>query len=78
MILCILQRIPTTPDVIHQEQNKQKHKFWFDKTQLNKIENKVNLYKNAKLNLKQADNKLVSFEIIDDTDDHIVFTGHFI
>jgi len=60
------------------KQNKKKHKFWFDKTQLNEIENKVSLYKDSKLILNRIDDKLTSFKVIDVSDNHIVFTGHFI
>ena len=60
-------------------QNGKKTKFWYEKEQLEQIENLVKkASKNAELKLETIHNKLVSFTVVDTLNDSVCFTGYFI
>ena len=60
-------------------QNNKKHKFWYDKDQLEQIEKIVNYAsQNAELTLETQGNKIVSFKVIDTLNNSVRFTGYFI
>jgi len=59
--------------------NNKKYKFWYNKNQLEQIENLVkSVYENAELKLETKGNKLVSFKVVDTLNQRVVFTGLFI
>lgn len=59
--------------------NKKKHKFWYNKEQLEQIENLVKTASvNAELKLTKKENEIVSFTVIDVLNKSIGFTGFFI
>lgn len=59
--------------------NSKKLKFWYNKDQLEQIENLVkSASENAELKLKTKGNKLVSFTVIDKQNNSVRFTGLFI
>lgn len=59
-------------------QNNKKHKFWYDKDQLEQIEKIVNYVSpNAELTLETRGNKIVSFTVIDTLNNSVRFTGYF-
>lgn len=59
--------------------NNKKHKFWYDKDQLEQIAGLVkSASENAELKLKTKGNKLISFTVVDTLDSRVVFTGLFI
>jgi len=65
-------------DISVRKSNK-KHKFWYDKEQLEQIENLVkSASENAELKLETKGNKAVSFTVIDTLTNRVVFTGSFI
>ena len=60
-------------------QNNKKHKFWYDKDQLEQIENLVkSASKNAELKLETKGNKIISFTVVDTLNNSVRFTGLFI
>ena len=60
-------------------QNNKKHKFWYDKDQLEQIENLVkSISENAELKFETRENKIVSFTVIDILNNSVRFTGYFI
>lgn len=64
---------------ISARRNNKKHKFWYKTAQLNEIEDLVHsATENVELKLERNDDKLVSFEVIDTLNNHIVFEGFFI
>ena len=59
-------------------QNRKKHKYWYDKDQLEQIENLVkSASKNAELKLETKGNKTVYFTVVDKTDNSVIFKGLF-
>ena len=60
-------------------QNNKKLKFWYDKDQLEQIENLVkSASENAELELETNGNKVASSTVIDTVNDRVIFTGLFI
>ena len=60
-------------------QNNKKLKFWYDADQLEQIEKLVKtLSENAELKLETKKNKLVSFKVVDESNNRVLFTGLFI
>lgn len=58
--------------------NNKKLKFWYNKNQIEQIENLVrSASENAELKLETKGNKLVSFTVIDTLNDSVIFTGYF-
>lgn len=56
-----------------------KHKFWYDKDQLEQIENMVkDVSENAEWQLETKGNKPVSFTVVDTLNNRVVFTGYFL
>lgn len=59
--------------------NNKKLKFWYNKDQIEQIENLVkSASENAELKLETKANKLVSFKVTDTLNDRVIFTGDFI
>lgn len=59
-------------------QNNKKLKFWYDKDQLEQIESLVkSASENAELKLETKGNKLVSFRVVDNLNQRVIFTGMF-
>ena len=59
--------------------NNKKHKFWYNKNQLEQIKKLVSsASENAELKLETKDNKLISFKVIDTLNNSLRFTGYFI
>ena len=59
--------------------NNKKLKFWYDKDQLEQIENLVkSASENAELKLETKANKIVSFTVVDTLNNSVRFTGLFI
>ena len=59
--------------------NNKKLKFWYDKDQLEQIENLVqSASENAELKLETKGNKIVSFMVIDMLNNSVRFTGYFL
>lgn len=59
--------------------NNKKLKFWYDADQLEQIEKLVKtLSENAELKLETRKNKLVSFKVVDESNNRVLFTGLFI
>lgn len=60
-------------------QNSKKHKFWYDKDQLEQIKDLVNSASpNAEMKLETKGNKIVSFTVVDTLNNSVGFTGYFI
>ena len=60
-------------------QNNKKHKFWYDKDQLEQIESLVrSASENAELKLETKGDKIISFTVIDTLNNSVRFTGYFI
>ena len=60
-------------------QNNKKLKFWYDKDQLEHIEDLVkSASENVELKLETKGNKLVSFKVVDTLNQRVIFTGLFI
>lgn len=68
----------TLSDIAVRKNNK-KLKFWYNMEQLEQIENLVKaVSENAELKLVKTKNKIVSFTVIDTTENRAIFTGLFI
>ncbi len=64
---------------ISARRNNKKHKFYYAADQLEQIENLVKSEsKNAQLKLERKGDKLISFEVLDTLNDHVMFTGLFL
>ena len=60
-------------------QNNKKHKFWYDRDQLEQIEKRVtSVSQYAELKLETKGSKLVSFKVVDTLNNSVRFTGYFI
>lgn len=60
-------------------QNPKKHKFWYDKGQLEQIGDAVRAAsENAELRLDYRGDRLVSFTVVDTLNNLVRFTGHFV
>ena len=60
-------------------QNNKKLKFWYDIDQLEQIESLVkSASENAELKLETKKNKLVSFKVVDNLNQRVIFTGLFL
>lgn len=60
-------------------QNNKKHKSWYDRDQIEQIENLVkSASKNAELKLETKGNKTVSFTVVDTLNNIEMFTGYFL
>ena len=58
--------------------NNKKRKFWYDENQLDKIEDLVHsANKNYKVELQRKGSKIVSFQVIDNSNCRVVFNGLF-
>lgn len=58
--------------------NNKKGKFWYDENQLDKIEDLVHsANKNYKVELQRKGSKIVSFQVVDNSNCRVVFKGSF-